>query len=115
MLYIFRSCDIRMAHFEMYTAESLTIVFKGMMDIFIENEIDLLLTCIVHDRACDFHPFVSKLANAGNAKKIVNLKYIVDIFHAEKHTMAKCVLGNSDCKYHPDQPEFSKEDEHGSM
>ena len=35
------------------------------------------------------------------------LTHIVDIFHAQKHTLAKPVLGHADCKYHPHLEKFN--------
>ncbi|XP_066929429.1 uncharacterized protein [Clytia hemisphaerica] len=107
MLYVFRSCGIRLSHFEMYTAESLSMVFTGLIDIF-QGNLNGNLKGIVYDRSCDLHPYVCRLAREGNvfAKEIEELMFIVDVFHAEKHTQSKCVLSSDDCKYHPDLPKF---------
>ena len=103
MFYFFRPCGIRLANFEMYTAESLSDVFTYLIDVFGENPSPLQLNGIVYDRACDLHPFLKRLQINGNdvASKYENLSYIVDIFHVEKHTQSKCILGNENCQYHP--------------
>ena len=64
---------------------------------------------MVYDRSCDFEPFIFIEAANGNeiANNFLSLDYIVDVFHAEKHTEPKCVLGNADCKYHPDLEKFA--------
>ena len=63
MLYFFRPCGIRLSHYEMYTAESLSQVFICLVDLFeLRPE---LLRGIVYDRACDLHPFVVRLAREG--------------------------------------------------
>ena len=86
MFYFFRPCGIRLANFEMYTAESLSDVFTYLIDVFGENLSPLQLNGIVYDRACDLHPFLKRLQINGNdvASKYENLSYIVDIFHVEK-------------------------------
>jgi hypothetical protein len=101
MMYMFRSCGVRLSHWEMYTSESLSTAFTCLVDLFADNP--EALRGLVYDRACDLHPFVKRLAAEGNvyAKMFVNMPYIVDIFHAEKHTMAKCTLSHPDCEYHP--------------
>ena len=90
----------------MYTAESLSHVFLSLIDLFGDCMEELL--GIVYDRACDLHPFVLRLAKEGNvhAEALSQLQYIVDIFHAEKHTRPKCVLGNDQCYYHPHLEKF---------
>ena len=50
MLYIFRSCGIRISHYEMYTAESLSTVFTCLADLFLENTVDI--GGRVYDRSC---------------------------------------------------------------
>lgn len=108
MLYVFRSCGIRLSHYEMYTAESLSNAFLCLLDLF-QHDMENLLG-IVYDRACSLHPFIKRLADEGHeaAKKFSDLWYIVDIFHAEKHTTPKCVLGDPACEYHPRLSKFSK-------
>ena len=56
----------------------------------------------------DLFPFLQKLSINGNeiAKKYLNLHYMVDIFHVEKHTMDKCQLNHPNCIYHPRLEKF---------
>ena len=96
MFYFFRPCGIRLGHFEMYTAESLSSIFLWIVDLFgVVPSLDFLRG-IVYDRACDLLPFLQRLAKEGNkiAQNYINLLYIVDIFHCEKHTMPKCQCGD---------------------
>ena len=57
------------------------------------------------DRACDLHPFLTKLSKKGNVGvKILldNVKFLLDIFHVLKHKEECCVPPkNSKCRYHP--------------
>ena len=110
MFYLFRPCGIRLANFEMYTAESLSSVFTYLLDLFGESPQPSDLSGIVYDRACDLHPFIERLHREGNfaASKYQNLDFIVDAFHVENHTQAKCLLGHPECYYHPDLPKFSR-------
>ena len=107
MLYFFRPCGVRLSHWEMYTAESLSHVFMCLVDLFGDNLDELF--GIVYDRACGLHPFIKRLAAEGNdvAIKLCNLAYIVDIFHAEKHSLRKCVVGDPRCEYDPHLQKFS--------
>ena len=99
MFYILRPCGIRLSHYEMYSAESLSNVFTYLIDIFGEDPRPCDLKGIVYDRACELHPFTCRLAREGNfaASKYQDLNYLVDIFHVEKHTQEKCILGNDNC------------------
>ena len=109
MFYIFRSCGIRLANFEMFTAESLSQVFVYMIDTFGESFNPDDLRGIVYDRACDLEPFINRLSKEGNfaASKYETLKYMVDIFHVEKHTQVKCILKSEECRYHPHLERFN--------
>ena len=108
LFYFFRSCGVRLSHWEMYTHESLSSVFTYLVDLFGDNPAHHI-SGIVYDRACDLHPFVTRLAREGNniAKQYEMLHYVVDIFHVEKHTQPKCALGNVECMYHPDLEKFN--------
>ena len=79
-----------------------------LIDIFGEDPNVCDLKGIVYDRACELHPFTSRLANEGNfaASKYQKLHFIVDIFHVEKHTLSKCILESKDCLYHPHLKKF---------
>ena len=107
MLYFFRSCGIRLSHYEMYTSESLSTVFTCLRDMFEGNLVDI--SGVVYDRACDLLPYVLKLMEEGNdfAEALSKLRFIVDIFHAEKHTLPKCVLEDPGCCFHPDLQKFA--------
>ena len=54
MFYVMRSCGIRLSHFEMYTADSLSMVLIFSLP----NQISSNLTGIVYDRACDLEPYL---------------------------------------------------------
>ena len=108
VFYIFRPCGIRLGNYEMYTAESLSDIFTYFLDIFGRYPSPSELKGIVYDRACDLHPFLIRLAEEGNedAARYLELFYMVDIFHVNKHTQAKCVLENENCIYHPHLGKF---------
>ena len=107
--YVFRSCGIRLGNFEMYTAESLSSVFTYLLDLFGESPNPAHLKGIVYDRACDLYPFIKRLSCEGNnaSKNYLQMDYIVDCFHVEKHTQPKCTLGNQECMFHPGLKKFS--------
>ena len=109
MFYIMRSCGIRLSNFEMFTAESLSMVFTSLIDIFGDSPNGRDISGIVYDRACDLCPYIERLSKEGNniAQNYLSLLYIVDIFHCEKHLSPKCVIGTPECKFHPDLPEFA--------
>ena len=75
-----------------------------MIDVFGYNPSKNEITGVVYDRACDLKPYIQRLCDEGNeiAEPFNTIRYIVDPFHAEKHTMPKCDIRNEDCKYHPD-------------
>ena len=81
----------------MYTSESLSTVLTCLNDVFEGNMHQI--SGVVYDRACDLEPYIKKLGREGNecAKLFSVLRYIVDIFHAEKHTMPRCTLENPEC------------------
>ena len=58
-----------------------------------------------YDRACDLHPFLRNLGKKGNVSaKILldHVKFLVDIFHVEKHKEDCCMPPNNPkCRYHP--------------
>ena len=66
MFFMFRPCGIRLANFEMYTAESLSSVLTYLIDIFGKNPSPSQLQEIVYDRSCDLHPFLEKLRINGH-------------------------------------------------
>ena len=65
MFYLYRPCGYRLAHYEMYTAESLSSVFTYLVDLF-GNDPSENLHGIVYDRACGLHPFLVRLRVMGN-------------------------------------------------
>ena len=89
--------------------ESLSNVFLFLIDLFGQYPNVDQISGIVYDRACDLHPFLKRLSKEGNetASQFKLLTHIVDIFHAEKHTQAKCTLSSDQCKYHPHLPKFN--------
>jgi len=109
MFYFFRPCGVRLGHYEMLTAESLSSLFSYLIDLFSQTPNDDQIKTIVYDRACDLHPYLDRLSREGNcvAGKYVHMNFIVDIFHAEKHSLPKCTISSPHCKYHPDLPQFS--------
>ena len=109
MFYVVRSCGIRLSNFEMFTSESLSMVFTSLIDLFGVSPSENDIKYVVYDRACDLSPYIERLAKEGNsiAENFKFLHYIVDIFHCEKHISPKCVIGSAECKFHPDLPEFS--------
>ena len=109
MFYIFRSCGVRLSNYEMYTAESLSDIFKYLVDMFGEYPSLDDIKGLVYDRCCELKPFITRLADECNeiARRFLNLMYIVDIFHAERHTEPKCVLNSGSCEFHPHLPRFS--------
>ena len=40
------------------------------------------------------------------AYNFLKCDYIVDIWHAEKHTQPKCMIDNENCHFHPDLPQY---------
>lgn len=106
MFYLFRPCGIRLANYEMYTAESVSDIFRYLIDLF--GATPDFISGIGYDRVCDLHPFIKRLADNGNeiAKVYADLLYLVDIFHVEKHVRPKCTLGDAECEYHPHLSKF---------
>ena len=51
IFYIFRSCGIRLSHWEMITSESLSDVFTWLIDLFGQNPQEANLKGIIYDRA----------------------------------------------------------------
>jgi hypothetical protein len=101
-----RPCGIIVGHCEMFRAESCSQVGVFLHSLF--QEFPDRLNYVGYDRACDLHPMVTRLANRGDdwARFLSERTFFVDIFHANKHTEPKCVLGNPACVYHPKLPKF---------
>ena len=93
----------------MYTAESLSMVFLSLIDLFTAESDQQQLTRIVYNRACDLVPYLQRPFREGNivAERYATLRYIVDIFHCERRTQPQCVLGDEVCRYHADLLQFN--------
>ena len=65
-----------------------------------------------YDRACDLKPFLqnqSRQGSAGAKLLLEQVKFLVDIFHCNKHTEPTCMPPeNPLCKYHPSLPKFKE-------
>ena len=66
MFYVYRSCGIRITHWEMITAESLSDVFTWLVDLFSQDPSEKDIKGIVYDRACDLKPFIQRLSKEEN-------------------------------------------------
>ena len=106
MFYVMRSCGIRLSHFETYTAESLSMVFLSLIDLFTTEPDQQQLTRIVYDCACDLEPYLPRLSREGNIVA-ESLVLYATLWYCERHTQPKCVLGSKECRYHPGLPQFS--------
>ena len=49
LFYYFRGCGVRISHVEMYTAESLSLVFTSLIDLFGSNPLPEDITGIIYD------------------------------------------------------------------
>ena len=113
MLALIRPCGIVVAMTEMYTCESATQVFLFLLRTFVHDVNTVMrLKYLGYDRACDLKPFLvnqSKHGSAGAKLLLDNVKFLVDIFHCEKHTELTCMpLNNPRCEYHPKLPIFKE-------
>ena len=113
MLALIRPCGIVVSMTEMFTDESATQVFLFLLRTFCGNASDLVrLRYLGYDRACSFVPFLQNQAKNGSAGAKVlldHVKFLVDIFHVQKHTESVCMpLNNPDCTYHPRLPQFDE-------
>ena len=65
-----------------------------------------------YDRACDLKPFLvnqAKHGSAGAQLLLERVKFLVDIFHCEKHTEASCMPpDNPLCEFHPSLSKFQE-------
>ena len=113
ILALVRPCGIIVNFNEMFTCESPTQAYVFVYTTFGCSPSDLSrLKFIGYDRACDLHPFLRNLAKKGSlgAKILLdNVKFMVDIWHCEKHKEATCMpyLDNPKCIYHPKLSSFS--------
>jgi hypothetical protein len=107
-LMIVRPCGYIVNHCEMFRAESCSQVGAFLYDTF--RSVPDRLQIIAYDRACDLYPLVCRLAKADYdwASFLASREFMVDIFHANKHTEKKCYPPtNPECTYHPDIPKFA--------
>ena len=79
-------------------------VFRSYWVLFSNNPSENDIKGIAYDRLCDLHPYLVRLGNEDNttAEKYSKLDYVVNILHAEKHALPKCLITIDQCKYHPD-------------
>lgn len=113
MLALIRPCGIVIGMTEMFTCESPTQVFVFLLRTFVQDVNSVLrLRYLGYDRACDLKPFLVNQAKRGSAGAILLLervKFLVDIFHCEKHTEASCMPPeNPKCEYHPHLQQFQE-------
>ena len=103
-----KPCAIIVGFEEMITSESPTQAFCFLLNTFFDAydaKKDVNFRYCGYDRACDLHPYLTKLAKKGNegAKALISkCEFLVDIFHCNKHTEPCCFPpDNPECIYHP--------------
>ena len=98
MLALIRPCGIVVAMTEMYTCESATQVFLFLLRTFVHDVCTVMcLKYLGYDRTCDLKPFLvnqAKRGSAGAKLLLDNVKFLVDIFHCEKHTELTCMYAS---------------------
>ena len=97
----------------MYTCESPTQCYVFLYTTFGRSLDDLArLKYLGYDRTCDLHPFLKNLMKKGSlgAKILLeNVKFMVDLWHCNKHKEATCMPPNNpQCIYHPNLPSFAE-------
>jgi len=107
-----RPCGIIANFNEMFTCESPTQAYIFIYSTFGRSLDDLRrLKYLGYDRSCDLHPFLKNLERKGSqgAKILLdNVKFMVDLWHCEKHKEATCMpLNNPRCIYHPKLETFA--------
>ena len=108
-----RPCGIIVNFSEMYTCESPTQCYVFLYTTFGRSLDDLArLKYLGYDRTCDLHPFLKNLMKKGSlgAKILLeNVKFMVDLWHCQKHKEATCMPPNNpNCVYHPHLPAFKE-------
>ena len=108
-----RPCGIIVKAQEMYTCESCTQVYAFLLLTFGKTTDDLMrLKFVGYGRACDLHPFLRNLGKKGNVDAKILLdpaKFLVDIFHVERHKEDCCIPPNNPkCRYHPHLETFEE-------
>ena len=104
-----RPCGIIVNFAEMYTCESPTQCYVFLYTTFGRKLDDLArLKYLGYDRTCDLHPFLRNLVKKGSlgAKILLeNVKFMVDLWHCNKHKEATCMPPNNPkCLYYPHLP-----------
>lgn len=113
ILALVRPCGIIVNFSEMFTCESVTQAYVFIFTTFGRSLEDLdRLKYLGYDRTCDLHPFLKNLKKRGSvgAKILLsNVKFMVDLWHCNKHREATCMPpDNPKCKYHPTLEKFSE-------
>ena len=108
-----RPCGIIVNFAEMYTCESPTQCYVFLYTTFGRTRDDLArLTHLGYDCSCDLHPFLRNPTKKGSlGAKILfeNVKFMVDLWHCNKHKEATCMPPNNPkCIYHPTFQHFQK-------
>ncbi len=112
VLAMVRPCGIVVNFTEMFTCESPTQMFLFLVFTFARGRDIDRLRYVAYDRACDLHPFLLNQERKGAyfAKYLLrHVKFLVDIWHVQKHTEPCCLPPspeNPDSKYHPEHPDF---------
>ncbi len=107
-----RPCGIVVNYTEMFTCESPTQMYLFLVFTFARGRDFDRLRYVAYDRACDLHPFLKNLEKKGAyfARHLLrNVKFLVDIWHVDKHSEPCCQPPgplNPNCKYHPQHPDF---------
>lgn len=112
MLALIRPCGIVVSMTEMFSSESPTQVFIFLLRTFCGSVSDVKrLGYVGYDRTCDLVPFLrnqAKNKSAGAQVLLDNVTFLLDIFHANKHTEPQCYPpSNPQCLYHPKLDRFS--------
>lgn len=113
MLALIRPCGIVVSMAEMFSCESPTQVFIFLLRTFCGSVQEFQrLKYVGYDRTCDLVPFLKnqyKNGSAGAGLLLDNVKFLLDIFHANKHTEPTCFPpSNPECLYHPHLERFSE-------
>ena len=113
VLALVRPCGIIVNFSEMFTCESATQAYVFVYTTFGRSIEDLTrLKYLGYDRTCDLHPFLKNLRKKGSVGASIlldNTKFMVDLWHCNKHTEETCMPpDNPRCKYHPHLERFAE-------
>ena len=108
-----RPCGIIANFTEMFTCESPTQAYIFIYTTFGRSLHDLgRLKYLGYDRNCDLHPFLANLKKKGSMGAAIildNVKFMVDLWHCNKHKEPTCMPPeNQKCIYHPKLSTFSE-------